>query len=29
MTSIQALMINGASVQVHWFRNSQTQENVE
>ena len=29
MTSIQAFTINGASVQVHWFRNSQTQENVE
>ena len=29
MTSIQACTINGASVQVHWFRNIQTQENVE
>ena len=29
MSSVQFFMINGASVQVHWFRNSQTQENVE
>ncbi len=29
LTSIQSFVINGASVQVHWFRNSQTQENVE
>lgn len=29
MTSNQAFFINGASVQVHWFRNSQTGEDVE
>jgi len=29
MTSIEAFEINGASVQVHWFRNSQTLQDVE
>ena len=29
MTSIEAFEINGASVQVHWFRNSQTFQDVE
>ncbi|MEG3841176.1 hypothetical protein [Microcoleus sp. herbarium14] len=29
MTSIEAFAINGASVQVHWFRNSQTLQEVE
>ncbi|CAD5917257.1 hypothetical protein PCC9214_00426 [Planktothrix tepida] len=29
MTSNQAFEINGASVQVHWFRNSQTRQDVE
>ena len=29
MTSNQAFEINGASVQVHWFRNSQTLQDVE
>ncbi|PSB08163.1 hypothetical protein C7B69_22975 [filamentous cyanobacterium Phorm 46] len=29
MTSIEAFEINGASVQVHWFRNSQTFQEVE
>lgn len=29
MTSIEAFEINGASVQVHWFRNSQTIQDVE
>ncbi|MEG4573482.1 hypothetical protein QUA56_12420 [Microcoleus sp. N3A4] len=29
MTSIEAFEINGASVQFHWFRNSQTLQNVE
>ena len=29
MTSNQAFMINGASVQVHWFRNIQTLQDVE
>jgi hypothetical protein len=29
MTSIEAFEINGASVQVHWFRNSQTLQEVE
>ncbi|NJK69943.1 MAG: hypothetical protein HC789_14510 [Microcoleus sp. CSU_2_2] len=29
MTSVEAFEINGASVQVHWFRNSQTLQDVE
>jgi hypothetical protein len=29
MTSIEAFAINGASVQIHWFRNSQTLQDVE
>lgn len=29
MASIQTKIINGASVQIHWFRNRQTLENVE
>ena len=29
MASTQTTIINGASVQVHWFRNRQTLENVE
>lgn len=29
MTSNEAFVINGASVQVHWFRNNQTGQNVE
>lgn len=29
MTSIEAFEINGYSVQVHWFRNSQTLQDVE
>ncbi len=29
MTSNQAFEINGASVQVHWFRNSQTLQDIE
>ena len=29
MTSIEAFEINGASVQVNWFRNSQTFQEVE
>jgi hypothetical protein len=29
MTSNQAFEINGVSVQVHWFRNSQTLQDVE
>jgi hypothetical protein len=29
MTSIEAFEINGTSVQVHWFRNSQTLQDVE
>ena len=29
MTSIEAFEINAASVQVHWFRNSQTLQDVE
>ncbi len=29
MTSIEAFEINGVSVQVHWFRNSQTFQEVE
>ncbi|NES01091.1 MAG: hypothetical protein F6J86_46285 [Symploca sp. SIO1B1] len=29
MSSIQAPIINGASVQVHWFRNTKTLEDVE
>ena len=29
MSSVQFFLINGASVQVHWFRNRQSQENVE
>ena len=29
MTSSQSLVINGASVQVHWFRNTQTLQDVE
>ena len=29
MTSIEAFAINGAFVQVHWFRNSQTLQDVE
>lgn len=29
MASTQTAIINGASVQVHWFRNRQTLENVE
>ena len=29
MTSIEAFEVNGASVQVHWFRNSQTLQDVE
>ena len=29
MTSIEAFEINGASVQVHWFLNSQTIQDVE
>jgi hypothetical protein len=29
MTSIEAFEINGAFVQVHWFRNSQTFQEVE
>ncbi|MFB2893700.1 hypothetical protein ACE1CI_12380, partial [Aerosakkonemataceae cyanobacterium BLCC-F50] len=29
VTSNQAFEINGASVQVHWFRNSQTLQDVE
>jgi len=29
MTSSEAFEINGASVQVHWFRNSQTLQEVE
>jgi hypothetical protein len=29
LTSNQAFMINGASVQVHWFRNIQTLQDVE
>jgi hypothetical protein len=29
MTSIEAFEINGASVQVHWFRNSQNFQEVE
>ncbi|MBW4497411.1 MAG: hypothetical protein KME26_30985 [Oscillatoria princeps RMCB-10] len=29
MTSTQAFVINGASVQVHWFQNNQTGQNVE
>lgn len=29
MTSIEAFAINGAFVQVHWFRNSQTLQEVE
>ena len=29
MTSIEAFEVNGYSVQVHWFRNSQTFQEVE
>ncbi len=29
MTSIEAFEINGASIQVHWFRNSQNFQEVE
>lgn len=29
MTSNQAVMINGASVQIHWFQNNQVQQQVE
>ncbi|MEC4985069.1 MAG: hypothetical protein SAJ37_11705 [Oscillatoria sp. PMC 1068.18] len=29
MTSIQTAIVEGASVQVHWFRNSKTLEDVE
>ncbi len=29
ITSNQAFFINGASVQVHWFRNDKTGQNVE
>ncbi len=29
MTSVEAFEINGVSVQVHWFRNSQTLQEVE
>ena len=29
MTSIEAFTINGSFVQVHWFRNSQTLQEVE
>ena len=29
MTSIEAFEVNGYSVQVHWFRNSQTLQEVE
>jgi hypothetical protein len=29
MTINQAFMIDGASVQVHWFRNTQTLQDVE
>ena len=29
MTSIEAFEINGCSVQVHWFKNSQTFQEVE
>ena len=29
ITSIQAFVINGASVQVHWFENAETLQQVE